>query len=174
MEKIKKIWNGFDFILSLLAVIGMVLLFMMMLAVCWEVFTRYFLGRGTIWVIELSEYTMLYMTFLGTAWLLKNEGHVEMDIIMAFLNPRTQRFLKVTTSIISGLLCLLLTWSGIEVAVDHLQRGLHQPTLVAPPDFPIFIVIPIGFFLLFVQFMRRAHGFLIVKEPKKEKERVLA
>jgi len=174
MEKIKKIWNGFDLLLSLLAIIGMVLLFMMMLAVCWEVFTRYFLGSGTIWVIELSEYAMLYMTFLGTASLLKNEGHVEMDIIMALLKPRTQRVLKFTTSIVSGLVCLIVALSGTGVAFDYLQRGLYQPTLLEPPSFPLYVVIPIGFFLLFVQFMRRAYNFLIVKELKEEKERVMA
>ena len=146
----------------------------MMLAVCWEVFTRYFLGRGTIWVIEMSEYTMLYMTFLGTAWLLRNEGHVEMDIVMVLLSHRTQQILKGTTSTLSGLVCLLLAWSGAQVTWDHLQRGLHRPTLLEPPDFPLFVIIPIGFFLLFIQFMRRAHGFLIDKEPKKEKEKVLA
>ena len=72
----KRFWDGFDWLLKLLANAGMVLLFLMMLSVCWEVFSRYYLGRGTAWVIEFSEYSILFMTFLGTAWLLRKDGHV--------------------------------------------------------------------------------------------------
>jgi TRAP-type C4-dicarboxylate transport system permease small subunit len=113
------------------------------------------------------------MTFLGTAWLLRKEGHVEMDIVTITLSTDAQRILKIATSLVAGLLCLVLMWSGAEVALDHLMRGLHQPTLLAPPDFPLFAIIPVGFLLLSIQFLRRAHNHLVVKEPKEEKERVM-
>ena len=169
----KRFWDGFDWLLKLLANAGMVLLFLMMLSVCWEVFSRYYLGRGTAWVIEFSEYSILFMTFLGTAWLLSKDGHVEMDIVVNALQPRTQRTLKAATSILCALVCLVLTWSGAEVSLDYLQRGLHRPTLMAPPYFPLFAIIPTGFFLLFIQFLRRAHRALLTPEPALEKDRVL-
>lgn len=174
MNIIRKFWTAFDFVLTLLANAGMVLLFLMMIAVCWEVFSRYFLGRGTTWVIEFSEYAILYMTFLGTAWLLREGGHVEMDILVKALQPGTQRVLRSTTSVLCALVCLVLAWSGAEVAIDHLQRGLHQPTLMAPPDFPLFAVIPTGFFLLAVQFLRRARHALLATDPSDRKRRALA
>lgn len=150
----------FDRIIGLLALLGASLLTFMMLAVCWEVVSRYFLGRGIIWVIEFSEYNLLFITFLGTAWLLKKEGHVKMDIVLTRLNLKNQLLVNSVTSILGAILCLVIAWSGAEVAWDHLQRGLHQPTLIAPPDFPIFVVIPVGSFLLFIQFLRRSYGFL--------------
>jgi len=151
----------------------MVLLFLLMLSVCWEVFSRYYLGRGTTWVIEFSEYSMLFMTFLGTAWLLSKDGHVEMDIVVNALRPKTQRVLKATTSIVCAVVCLLLAWSGTEVSLDYLQRGLHRPTLMAPPYFPLFAIIPTGFFLLFVQFLRRTHRALQAPDTAAKKDRVL-
>lgn len=150
----------FDRITGLLALLGASLLTLMMLAVCWEVVSRYFLGRGIIWVIEFSEYNLLFITFLGTAWLLKKEGHVKMDIVLTRLNLKNQLLVNSVTSILGAILCLVIAWSGAEVAWDHLQRGLHQPTLIAPPDFPIFLIIPVGSFLLFIQFLRRSYGFL--------------
>jgi len=169
----KKFWEGFDYILNLLAKAGMVLLFLLMASVCWEVFSRYFLGRGTVWVIEFSEYAILYMTFLGTAWLLSEDGHVEMDIVVNTLQPGAQRIVKSATSIVCAAVCLALAWSGTEVALDHLQRGLHQPTLVAPPDFPLFAVIPAGFFLLCVQFIRRARNALKHSQSTSNKDRAV-
>jgi len=153
----------------------MVILTMMMLAVCWEVVSRYFLGRGTVWVTEFSEYALLYITFLGTAWLLRREGHVEMDIVTFRLKPKSQIYLKTFVSILGALLCLVLAWVGGDVALDHLRRGLHQPTLVGPPDFPLFAVIPVGFFLLLVQFLRRAYGYMTGRgESGEEKEHVMS
>lgn len=162
---------GFDRLLKLAANLGMFVLFLMMLAVCWEVFSRYFLGRGSVWVIEFSEYALLYMTFLGAAWLLQKDGHVEMDIVVAALRPESRRTIKSITSVACSLVCLMLAWSGADVALDYLQRGLHRPTLVAPPAFPLFAIIPIGFFLLFVQFLRRAREAFKVHVQEDETDR---
>ena len=169
----KPFWQSFDSVLKWLANAGMVLLFLMMVSVCWEVFSRYFLGKGTTWVIEFSEYTILFMTFLGTAWLLKEDGHVEMDIVVNRLSSGKQRILQAGSSITCTLVCLALAWSGADVALDHLQRGLHQPTLVAPPDFPLFAVIPTGFLLLAVQFARRARNVITDKSASPPKVRAL-
>jgi TRAP-type mannitol/chloroaromatic compound transport system permease small subunit len=49
----------------------------------------------------------------------------------------------------------VLFWFGVAVSWEKLQNGAYQPTAIQPPDFPIYIIIPIGFFLLFVQFLRR-------------------
>ncbi len=160
MKLLTKGWTIFDRITSLLALLGASLLTFMMLAVSWEVVSRYFLGRGSIWVIEFSEYSLLYITFLGTAWLLKKDGHVKMDIVLSRLNPKTRFLTDGITSILGAIFCLVIAWAGAAVAWDHLQRGLHQPTLIAPPDFPIFVIIPVGSFLLSIQFLRRAYSFL--------------
>jgi len=174
MQSIKKFWSGFDRVLEIMANAGMVILFRMMIAVCWEVFSRYLLGRGTLWVIELSEYGLLFMTFLGTAWVLRNEGHVEMDIVIAALQPKTRRSLRLVTSIACAIVCLSLAWSGADVALDYFQRDLHRPTLMEPLASPIFAIMPIGFFLLFVQFVRRAQDALLVENSKEENDRLHA
>jgi vacuolar-type H+-ATPase subunit I/STV1 len=74
---------------------------------------------------------------------------------------------KGIVSILGGILCGVFTWFGAEVALDHLIRGLRQPTMMSPPDFPLLAVIPVGFFTLFVQFLRRAHRLLTSEELKK-------
>ncbi|MBW2609295.1 MAG: TRAP transporter small permease [Deltaproteobacteria bacterium] len=174
MKLFIRFWRVFDFLLSFLAIMGMCIMTAMMLAVCWEVLSRYFLGRGTEWVIEFCEYALLYITFLGAAWLLKREGHVEMDLITIRLKQKMQTTIKGIVSILVAILCLLFTWFGSIVTLDHFRRGLHQPTAVGPPDFPIFAVIPIGFFLLFVQFLRKAYSMLVSKEWEKANKKVMS
>jgi hypothetical protein len=68
---------------------------------------------------------------------------------------------------------MLLAWSGAGVALDYLQRGQYRPTLLAPPDFPLFAVIPVGFFLLAIQFVRRSRQALLAPDGTDKKDRVL-
>ncbi len=157
MKTASRFWALFDRINNAMAACGMAVLGFILLAVVWEVVTRYFLGKGTMWVEEIGEYSMLFMTFLAAAWLLTMDGHVEMDIVVARLPRRAQFIVRAVASWVGAAICLVMTYSGLYVAIDHLMRGLHQPTPVEPPDFPLFAVIPLGFLFLSVQFIRRGY-----------------
>ena len=73
MSSLKSLEGFFDHILRILVAIACVILSLVMLSVCLEVFLRYFLNRPQVWVIELSEYALLYITFLSAAWVLKSD-----------------------------------------------------------------------------------------------------
>ena len=146
----------FDFILGALVYVAAAILLLITLSVCWDVIARGIVGKPLSWVLEFTEYGLLYMTFLCTAWVLKKEGHVTSDLFISSLNKKTQIIMNTVTSLMGGVVCLILTWFGTAVSLEKLQMGSYQPTPMEPPDFPIFIIIPIGSFLLFIQFMRRA------------------
>ena len=150
----------FDRIISLFMFLGGAILAFLMISVCWDVLARTLLRRPLTWVLEFTEYGLLYMTFLSAAWVLKNEAHVTNDVFFARLSPKNQALLNTMTSILGAVVCLLLTWFGAQVSWDKLQSGAYQPTSMEPPDFPIFAIIPVGFFLLFIQFIRRTHTHL--------------
>ena len=156
-----KILRVFDRILSFLMFLGALILAFLMLAVCWDVIARTAVGAPLIWLLEFTEYGLLYITFLCTAWVLKREAHVTSDLVLVTLHPRKQALVNVITSVIGACVCLILTWFGATVSWEKLLSGSYQPTAIQPPDFPIFVIIPIGFFLLFIQFLRRAHGNLL-------------
>ena len=158
----------FDRVLSALMFLGAVILAFLMLAVCWDVVARTAAGAPLIWLLEFTEYGLLYMTFLCAAWVLKSDAHVTSDLLLVSLSPKRQALLNTITSIIGAVICMVLAWFGAVVSLEKLQSGAYQPTAIQPPDFPIFVIIPIGFFLLFIQFLRRAHANLVKwREAKK-------
>jgi TRAP-type C4-dicarboxylate transport system permease small subunit len=150
----------FDGILNVFALLSALLLAFIMLSICLEVIMRYFLNRPLVWVIEMSEYALLYITFLGTAWLLRREGHVTVDILLVRLNPKTRAALGFLSSIIGIIISLIFIWYGSEVAWDHYVRGVFKPTVLQFPTAPILAIIPIGSIILMVQFIRRGYGSL--------------
>jgi TRAP-type C4-dicarboxylate transport system permease small subunit len=157
---VRKVSAILDGTIGLLAFVAGVILIFVLLSVCAEVVMRYFLGRPIIWVTEVSEYSLLYITFLGAAWVLKRERHVKMELVLDRLNPKVQALVNTITSIVGAIICLALTYYGAQVTWDHFVRGLHTPTTLRPLLFPILAVIPLGSFFFFIQFLRRTHGYL--------------
>lgn len=154
---LSKVSSVFDRVLGSLVFVAAFIISFIMLSVCWDVVARTFLGKPLTWVLEFTEYSMLYITFLSAAWVLKDEGHVTNDLFFARIGAKNKALLSMVTSILGALICLLLTWFGAYVSWEKLKNGAYQPTPIEPPDFPIFVIIPFGFFLLFIQFLRRAH-----------------
>lgn len=150
----------FDRTISSLAALAGILLSFMILAVTYQIVTRYFLGRSPVWVIEISEYILLWITFLSTAWVLRREGHVKMDFVLAQLSPRTQSMINAITSIIGVIVFLLIAWYGTKVTWDHFQLGYFIAKPLRTPSYFVIWVIPAGSFLFSIQFLRKAYDHL--------------
>ena len=150
----------FERVTDSLVVVAAIFVLFMMIAVTYDVIMRKIFGSGTMWVIDVSSYMLLYITFLGTAWLLRREGHVVIDFVLIRLKPRHRALLLVITSIVGALITLAFTWYGAKVTIDVFQRGLTDVTEMRLPLTPIMAIIPTGFFLLSIQFLRRAYGGL--------------
>ena len=152
----------FDRLLDILMVLAIVLLIFGWLSVCFEVIMRYFVGQPQIWVIETVEYILLYTCFLGAAWLLREEGHVRVDVLLNRLNPRNQALLNIITSGIATILWLLLAWYTGGYTWKAFKMGLYTSTILEAPKGPLYSIMPIGSFLLFIQFSRRTYGYLMI------------
>lgn len=149
-----------DRTLTFLYALAGVLLVFVLLSVCAEVVMRYLFNRPIVWVIEISEVILLYITFLATAWLLKKGGHVKVDILLNRLNPRTQALLSIISCTVGVIVSLCFVWYGAQVTWDHFQRGYFEPTLLEIPSAALVAIIPVGGFLLLTQFLRDAHRYL--------------
>jgi TRAP-type C4-dicarboxylate transport system permease small subunit len=149
-----------DRVVGVFAVVAGILVVYTFCSVCLEVVLRYFFNRPQVWVIETAEYALLFITFLGAAWVLRNEGHVRVDLLINQLRPRAQTGINTVTSIVGAAVCLVLTWYTGQLAFDHLQRGVVSEKMLSFPKGVLLAVIPVGCFLLFIQFLRRTHRYL--------------
>jgi C4-dicarboxylate transporter, DctQ subunit len=152
MNKLAKLYNG---ILTFFVNLAGAMLIFLMLSVGLEVALRYFLGRPTSWVVEISGYILLFIPFLVGAWVLKEDGHVKMDLGLSFLSPKHQHLLNTLTSLVSALICLILTVYGVKVSWFFLVRGYKTPTVLMLPQGVILSIIFVGSFLLCIQFVSK-------------------
>ncbi len=172
MKLLTKTGTIYNKILGSLFVLSCVILVLIMLSVSLNVVMRYFIGRPQGWVIETVSYSLLFITFLAAAWVLHKEEHIKMDLVLNRLSPRGQSVLNTVTSILASIMWLALTWYSSQITWTLFQGGDRIHTILEPLKAPLVAVIPIGSFLLFIQSLRRTHGFLRGWRASSEETRV--
>ena len=170
----ERFWAGFDKIVTAMMVIGAALIIIDMLAVSVDVIIRYIFGVTYTGLFELTEYSLLWMTFLATAWLLKNDGHIKLDLVLDRLNPRRKVITNIATSIICEILLGFLIWYAVKLTVSDIQYGTYLSTVLQPIRWPIEIIIAIGYILLFIVILRKIFSHLKTWQtlPKKESQKI--
>jgi len=128
----------------------------MMLAISYAVMMRYAWNKPVPWIVEISSYLMLYITFLGTAWLQRKGGHVEIDLLIGRFKPRVRAGFKAVTSFGGAAVGFVLAWKGSMVTVDYFQRDVIAIGILNTPQFLLMGIIPIGGCLLLVEFLIQA------------------
>jgi TRAP-type C4-dicarboxylate transport system permease small subunit len=156
MHFIRPIGRVLDNIENLFAVIAISILIFITASVCLEVVMRYGFNNPLIWVVEVSESALLYITFLGGAWVLRHNGHVRIDIFINMISKQHYHHLGLTTSIIGVLVSVVFTIWGITTTWDHWLRGIYKPTVLEIPSWILLCIIPLGAFLMGTRFFRQA------------------
>lgn len=142
--------------ITALAFVGALLMGGMALWITYEVLMRYYLGRPTFWAVDLSEYAMLWATFLAAPWVLRREGHVRVEVFVERLSARRQRALGVPISALGAIVCAIMTWQGAATVWDFYVRATYVAREWQVPQFAVYLAIPIGSALLTIEFARRA------------------
>lgn len=140
----------------LLASVSAAVLLAATAAVFAEILTRFFFGKSLVWVVELSGYSLLYMTFLGAPYLLEKNRHVAIDILTESLRPRWRVPLAFAMALLGAAICLYSAWYGLLVTIDQYQFGSREATVLAPYSYLLTWVFPLGMLLLAIQFLAQA------------------
>ncbi|MFH1651488.1 MAG: TRAP transporter small permease [Chloroflexota bacterium] len=167
---LRKLGAGFDQALNVMRGIAVVFVIISFLTVCIDVLMRQVLDRPVTWAQEVIEYSIPLLAFFGAAWVLKVEGHVSIDLLVNLLKPRGGVILNAIMSFIGTIACFIVTWYSLLSTIDHAERGLRFVTTLKPLQWPFLLVIPLGFLMLSIQFLRRTYGFM--KESRATPEEV--
>jgi len=157
----KDFWIFFDRLIDFMALFAGIVLVFITAAVCYTIGMRYLFTKTTIWIMQTTEYALLWIVFLATTWLLREGGHITTDLIYTHLNTKTKHILDCIMFIIGGLACAIMVYFGMDYMRECIMKGVTDVRAVTVPKWTIFIVIPIGSILLTIQFFRMAWSKLI-------------
>jgi len=151
-----KLSNFFDRLIEFFAALGSILGLVMMIAIVIDVIMRHFFNRPSGWVVEYSEYALLYITFLPAAWLLRQDAHVRLDLVVDNISHTKRCFLGGLTSVVGAFVFLIFAYFSLISTWDLFETGYRMATSTRAFKWPIQAAIPIGSFLVGIQFIRAA------------------
>ena len=127
--------NGFKEYYALLLVMGSFLILIV------EVVFRYILGSSMEWTDEVSRILLVWMTFSGMAWVIRDRKEIICEAFGGKLPVRVQRYWALGVDILVAAFNLFLLVYGIKMT--RFSWDIHTESLELP--FSLFYVsIPIG------------------------------
>jgi TRAP-type C4-dicarboxylate transport system permease small subunit len=157
----RRFWKFFDKLTDVMAALAGVILIFITAAVCYTIGMRYLFTKTTIWLMQTTEYALLWIVFLATTYLLREKGHITTDVIYTHLNEKIKRYLDCIMFVIGGIACAVMVYFGIDYTRECILKGITDVRAVTVPKWVIFIIIPTGSILLTIQFFRMAWSRLV-------------
>lgn len=135
-----------------LAVVAAVMLLAAALVITWSIVYRA-MGGSTYWEIEFSVYMMVASLFLASPYCLATKGHVGVDLLAHYLPPRFARSAAFAVALAGLAVCIYLAWAGAEMTLHAYSVGERTESTWAPPKWPLFLAMPVGFGLTALQYV---------------------
>ncbi len=120
-----------------------------------DVIMRYFFNSPIVGVKQLSEYSLVWLCFLGTGWVLTKRGHVAVTLLEEILFHKTKNQAKrylLFVDIICLCYTLPLLWlTGKETWVTFREGLVLTGELGGVPEALMYFWVFIGFYCLSAQ-----------------------
>ncbi|MBW1713345.1 MAG: TRAP transporter small permease [Deltaproteobacteria bacterium] len=117
------------------------------------VVVRKVLGQSTVWQIESSVFLLMYACFVGAALGQRKEHHLNVDLVVIHLKPRTREMVLLVTAVLSCLVCLILAFYAWPMWWHGLVAKEHSESLWGPPLWIPYLFLPLGLSLVFLQYL---------------------
>ena len=149
-----------DKICDLLAIFAGIYLVAIMLGIVVSSLARTLLISGT-WsshIFTFAEFGLLYIVMAASPWLVRERGHVFIELITAALPSSIQRPFSRSVSALCVVICLVLVWYTFGATTKAWKFGDAEMRSLDMPKYLLLGSMPIGFGLMALQFSRFVFG----------------
>jgi TRAP-type C4-dicarboxylate transport system permease small subunit len=120
----KRSW--FDALIDALAFAAATLLCGLVVLILVDVGARYLRLFSIPWSFEATEYMLYAITFLGAPWVLREEGHIAIELVVERLDAGPRRVVRRIADLLGATVCVVLFFFACRVA----WRSYASATLV--------------------------------------------
>jgi C4-dicarboxylate transporter, DctQ subunit len=124
----------------------------------YEVIARYVFNRPTDWALEFAIYGQVLLVALSAAYVLREEGHVSIGLVIEQFSESKQHWFICANSLIGALYCVVLSIQVWNTARWSYQVKTASDT-VGVPLAPLQFILFGGLVLLSLQFLSRSYAY---------------
>ena len=160
--------KAYDAVLYGMAGLAGLLMVAMMTTIFIDVVLRNLGYQSSAHFFTFAEYALLAVPCLGAPWLVREKGHIYVEMFLTALPPRARPVAIQTIGVVCIVVCAVLGWYGSEITFNDF---VHAERDVRSFDMPRWIVvgfIPLSFIMMAIEFLRffvRGENFLGAQTP---------
>jgi C4-dicarboxylate transporter, DctQ subunit len=128
-----------------------------------NVFARTFF-QSLYYAEEVSKFLVMLMTFTGVSYGVRKARHIRMGAFLDAMPPKMEKTFIIIISLISAIVMAIMAWASWEYLLNAMSKG-HMTPALRVPKWTFYVIMPIGFGLASIQYLRTIMKNFIEKEP---------
>jgi len=135
----------------------------MMVVITLDVVVRNLGYQSSAHFFTFTEYALLIVPCLGAPWLVREKGHIHVELLLMYLKPRPRRWLLRFIGVACIAVCLTVAWYGFGVTLSDYLGAERDVRSFDMPRWLVVGWIPLSFLMMaieFARFLARGEDFL--------------
>jgi TRAP-type C4-dicarboxylate transport system permease small subunit len=135
----------------------------MMVVIFVDVVLRNLGYQSSAHFFTFTEYALLAVPCLGAPWLVREKGHIYVEIVFMYIGARQRVALRYLIGALCVIVCGVLAWYGSLVTINDFVQNEKDVRSLDMPRWMVVGFIPLSFAMMAVEFLRfliRGENFL--------------
>ncbi|HKL01875.1 MAG TPA: TRAP transporter small permease [Desulfotignum sp.] len=148
--------NAFE-VCSLVLCVGALTVLLIANFIAREFFTSIYFAE------EISEFLVIFTTFVGVSYGVRRARHIRMGAILDMMPKAIEKLLILLISAVSAFVMFFMASASWEYLMHSLHKAHETPALKLP-YWIFYVIMPVGFFMAGLQYIRTIIKNLTEKE----------
>ncbi len=128
-----------------------------------NVFARTFF-QSIYFAEEISKFLVMLTTFTGVSYGVRKARHIRMGAFLDAMPPKMEKVFLIIISLVSAVVMAIMTWFSYKYLMNAMNME-HMTPALRVPKWTFYVIIPIGFGMACIQYIRTIIKNLIEQEP---------
>lgn len=148
----KRSW--LDALIDALAFAAAALLCALVVLILVDVGARYLRLFSIPWSFEVTEYMLYAITFLGAPWVLREQGHIAIELVVERLAPGPRQVVSRIANLLGASVCVVLMYFACRVAWRSYMSGTLVHKSFIFPEWWVYAGMPPVMLILLGVYLR--------------------
>ena len=117
-----------------------------------NVFARTFF-QSIYFAEEVSKFLVMLTTFTGVSYAVRKARHIRMGAFLDMMPEKMEKLFIIIISIVSAVVMGIMTWFSYKYLINAMDME-HMTPALRVPKWTFYVIIPIGFGLACIQYIR--------------------
>ncbi len=113
---------------------------------------------------EISMFLVMLITFTGVSYGVRKARHIRMGAFLDAMPPKMEKVFIIFISLISAIVMAVMAYASWEYLINAMSRS-HMTPALRMPKWIFYVIVPIGFGLASIQYLRTILKNIIEKDP---------